>query len=254
MRVIQIVTLALLWIWTGASWAQEGDASAAATVGDAEPIAGDAAPSMGSTRAMAGHIMVEAAERTVRVVQVYVVVFGSEVSGGGGDEPWIALPEEATSITVDRGEEIIRAVPGGVALIGGGGAAGRQAIALSFTVPAEEGRAVIAHQLPFSVGAVHVMWPASAPYSAQAMGFEDRGVIEMGPRPMRVLERAEFPADGRLVIVTTDRPSAPPEAREAELATVDPLGRLPWLTLVVAILAMLVSALVPLRRPPAAKP
>lgn len=201
----------------------------------------------GPTKAMAGHILVEATERSVRVSEVYVVAFGADIEQERGDGPWLRLPDEASSITVDRGEELLR-LEGNELRLTDDVEPGRQAFAFSFVVPAEQGRAVITHELPFFVGALHVMWPASAPFSARAMGFDDRGVIEMGPRRMRILERASLPEGERLVIITSDDPSPAPASSSREPETLDPLGQLPWLTLLASIVALLISATVPLRR------
>ena len=88
------------------------------------------------------------------------------------------------------------------------------------------------------------MWPAGAPYTAQAMGFSDRGAVQMGPRPMHVLERAGLDVGERLVIVTSSRPLPPPEQGE-EVSTRDPLGPVRSVTLVAALLLLLAGFILP---------
>lgn len=192
--------------------------------------------------AMAGHVMVEVALTAVRVTEVYVLVVEEAIEMPEGDA-WLELPEEAQSVQVDRGEELVRPARGGLALLETLGP-GRHAVAFSYIVPAEEGRATIVHRLPFSVGSLHVMWPAGSPASAQAMGFADRGTVQMGPRPMHVLERTGFGAGERLVIVTSSQPALSQEQTNTVI-THDPLGPVRNITLIVALLLLLAGFILP---------
>lgn len=202
----------------------------------------DGGEPVSTATAMAGHVMVEVAPTAVRVTEVYVLIVEAriEVPEGGA---WLQLPAEAQSVQVDRGDELLRPAHGGLALLRPL-EPGRQAVAFSYVIPAEEGRTTIVHRIPFSVGTLHVMWPAGAPVSAQAMGFADRGTIQMGPRPMRVLERADFGAGERLVIVTSSQPAPPPE-QAAEVTAQDPLGPIRSFTLIVALLLLLAGFVLP---------
>lgn len=207
----------------------------------------DGGESESSPLAMAGHIMVEVSPTAVRLTEVYVLVVEAPIEGPE-EGPWLALPEDAVSVQVERGDEFLQPAEGGLVLQNVP-EPGRQAVAFSYVVPAEEGRATMAHRLPFSVGTLNVMWPAGAPYSAQAMGFTSRGAVQMGPRPMHVLEREGFGAGERLVIVTsmqTSQEHVQGQAHEAEVETSDPLGSLQIVTLVIALLLLLAGFVLPL--------
>lgn len=231
------VTIASATIFATAAHGQDSgiDRAADGGVDGGEPAA--------AATAMAGHVMVEVAQSSVRVTEVYVLIVEEriEVPEGG---PWLPLPAEAQSVQVDRGGELLRPAHGGLALIGPL-EPGRQALAFTYVIPADDGRTTIVHSIPFSVGTLHVMWPAGATASAQAMGFADRGTVQMGPRPMRVLERAGFGAGERLVIVTSSQPAPPPQEQADEVAAQDPLGPIRNFTLIIALLLLLAGFVLP---------
>jgi len=206
----------------------------------------DADVTDGALTAMAGHIMVVGSPTAVRVSQVYVLVVspGAEVGPSAADEVWLPLPADAVDLEVERGEELVRPVAGGLALRQELGP-GRHPLAFSFTMPAMDSRAAIVHELPFSVRAFHVMWPAGQQFSARAMGFADAGTVQMGPRRMRIMERAGFEAGSRLIVVTSSQAAPPPARATARTSATDPLGFLRQVTLVLAVLLLLAGLLLP---------
>lgn len=175
-----------------------GQARAEHAVGDAGPNAQD------------GHVMVEVGAGVVRVTEVYELVAATPAAprGGARGDAWIPLPAQAGELRVERGGDLLGHVPGGLALVAPM-APGRRPIAFSFVVPAAGGRASIAHELPFAVETLRVIWRDDAGASVRAAGggerFVDRGVLEMGPRRMRLLEREAFPAGGRLELEAAGR-------------------------------------------------
>ena len=191
---------------------------------------------------MAGHVMVEVAPEAVRVTEVYVLAVDAPVAARP-EEPWIPVPDGAQALEVERGEELLRPVDGGFALAHDI-EPGELPLAFTYIVPAEEGRCVIAHRLPFSVVALHVMWPDGAPVTIQAMGFTDRGTVQMGPRPMHLLEREAFAVGERLVLVTSISADAS-MAEAEEVPARDPLGVLRVITLVVSVLLLLAGFILP---------
>ena len=204
----------------------------------------DAAPA-----ALDGHVMVEIAAADIRVTEVYALVAGARVAPRGGEAdaaaPWIPLPASAGELRVERGGDLLGYVPGGLVLVAPL-EPGRHALAFSFVVPAEGGRATIAHALPFAVETLRVMWRADLDASVRAAGgFADHGVLEMGPRRMQVLVRETFPAGG-LLTIETDRGAAPgpgdaPPAPGAPRSLVLPVVAALAAVLLVAALSPLLS-------------
>jgi hypothetical protein len=203
-----------------------------------------------------GHVLVEVSAGAVRVTEVYALAAASRVGprGGVGGAAWIPLPAGADELVVERGGDLLGYVPGGLVLV----AAlepGPHTIAYSFVVAATGGRAAIAHELPFGVDALRVIWRDEAGTTVRVGGgFVDRGVLEMGPRRMRLLEREAFPPGGRLELETAGGPAPGADADEARPALATP--RSPVLPLIGALAAfLLAAALAPLlsRSRPASK-
>lgn len=155
-----------------------------------------------------GHVMVEVSAGAVRVTEVYELEAASRVAPLGGPDggPWIPIPADAGELRVERGGDLLGHVPGGLVLVAPM-EPGRHPVAFSFVVPATGGRATVAHELPFGVETLRVIWRADVGASVRAVAggepFVDRGVLEMGPRRMRLIEREAFPAGGRLELEAT---------------------------------------------------
>jgi hypothetical protein len=211
---------------------------------DADPAAG-AGPA-----AQDGHVMIEVSADAVRVTEVYELIAGSRVAprGGARGGAWIPLPADAGELRVERGADLLGYVPGGLVLVAPL-EPGRHPIAFSFVVPAAGGWASVAHELPFAVETLRVIWRADVGASVSATSggerLADGGVLEMGPRRMRLLLREAFPAGGRLglEVVRSDWPAAGAAAASSELGTPRSLV-LPVVGALAAFL--LVAALAPL--------
>jgi len=235
-------------VCSGTAWAEELDAAPDAAPDASAPAA--AAPSS-PLQAMAGHVVLERDGDVLRVTEVFALVAEAPVPARPG-ELWMSLPEGARDVEVSRGEEFARVAAQPGLELHGDIEAGRGQLALAFEVDAPEGRAMLAHELPFAVQSLHVVWPAGSALSARAMGFEDTGVVSVMGRQMRVLERSRpISPGGRLAVLTAGQaepPRSPEGHRHGEPRTRDPLASLVPVTLVLAALILVAGLLLPSTR------
>ena len=240
--------LVLLALASAPAFAQDsGIDDGGPTDSDVEASAApDGGVPMTTLQAIAGHLLLEVSPEVIRVTEVFVLMATETIAIPEAEEPWLSLPSEAQRVQLERGEEAWRVVEGGLSPRAPL-EPGRYPLALSYLVPADGGRSMVVHSLPFPVAGLHVIWPAGTSLSVRAMGFTDGGTVQVGGRRMRVLERTLLERGRPLVVVTspqmptTPRGHAPPQPR-------DPTGRLRPVTLVLAGLILVGGLLLPVGR------
>ena len=198
----------------------------------------------------AGHVMVSAAAGKLRLTEVYALQV-TEPLAPPDRILAVPLPAEAGQVKLLRGQEQWSLAASGRELtLSEALPEGQHTLALTYELSISGERVVVERFLPVAAEAFSVIWPDQAGYEIHAMGFEDQGVVTMGPRRMRLLERRNIPPGQRLVLVVTPGAEAPSQGEASGGGTqggeaVDPLGQLKWLTLGLVVLALLAGMVLP---------
>jgi hypothetical protein len=192
--------------------------------------------------------MVSAAAGTLRLTEVYALEV-TEPLAPPDRTLSVPLPVEARQVKVLRGGEQWTLEAGGRRVtLSDALPEGQHTLALIYELAISGGRVVADRYMPVAAEAFSVIWPDQAGYVVHAMGFEDQGVVSMGPRRMRLLERRNIRPGQRFVLVVTPGGEAPsqgsPRSEPAQVSR-DPLGQLKWLTLGLVALALLAGMILP---------